>query len=147
MKRRLFLKSAMAGSAVATAVGAGLLAPSMVFANTADFKAKSDAATASTAAAGKGSFKFKAPKIAENGAVVPVTVDASKMEGVTQISISVANNGTPLAASFNLSGAQGYVSTRIKMGKTSPVVALVTAGGVTTKVTQEVKVTIGGCGG
>ncbi|HIM54977.1 MAG TPA: thiosulfate oxidation carrier protein SoxY, partial [Gammaproteobacteria bacterium] len=31
MKRRLFLKSAMAGSAVATAVGAGLLTPSMVF--------------------------------------------------------------------------------------------------------------------
>ncbi|MEJ6660646.1 MAG: thiosulfate oxidation carrier protein SoxY [Candidatus Thioglobus sp.] len=147
MQRRLFLKSAMAGSAVATAVGAGLLTPSMVFANTADFKAKSDAATASIAAAGKGSFKFKAPKIAENGAVVPVTVDASKMEGVTNISISVTKNGTPLAASFNISGAQGYVSTRIKMGTTSPVVALVTAGGATTQVSQEVKVTIGGCGG
>jgi len=147
MQRRLFLKSAIAGSAVATAVGAGLLTPSMVFANTADFKAKSDAATASIAAAGKGSFKFKAPKIAENGAVVPVTVDASKMEGVTNISISVTKNGTPLAASFNISGAQGYVSTRIKMGTTSPVVALVTAGGTTTQVSQEVKVTIGGCGG
>jgi sulfur-oxidizing protein SoxY len=147
MQRRLFLKSAMAGSAVATAVGAGLLTPSMVFASTADFKAKSDAATASIAAAGKGSFKFKAPKIAENGAVVPVTVDASKMEGVTNISISVTKNGTPLAASFNIAGAQGYVSTRIKMGTTSPVVALVTAGGATTQVSQDVKVTIGGCGG
>ncbi|MEO1940077.1 thiosulfate oxidation carrier protein SoxY [Candidatus Thioglobus sp.] len=147
MKRRLFLKSAMAGSAVATAVGAGLLTPSMVFANSAAFKAKSDAAGASSAGAGKGSFKFKAPKIAENGAVVPMTVDASKMDGVTNISFYVVNNGTPLAASFNLSGAQGYVSTRIKMGKTSPVDALVTAGGATTKVSQEVKVTIGGCGG
>ena len=147
MQRRLFLKSAIAGSAVATAVGAGLLTPSMVFASTADFKAKSDAATASIAAAGKGSFKFKAPKIAENGAVVPVTVDASKMEGVTNISISVTKNGTPLAASFNIAGAQGYVSTRIKMGTTSPVVALVTAGGATTQVSQDVKVTIGGCGG
>ncbi len=147
MQRRLFLKSAMAGSAVATAVGAGLLTPSMVFASTADFKAKSDAATASIAAAGKGSFKFKAPKIAENGAVVPVTVDASKMEGVTNISVSVTKNGTPLAASFNIAGAQGYVSTRIKMGTTSPVVALVTAGGATTQVSQDVKVTIGGCGG
>ncbi|HIG89026.1 MAG TPA: thiosulfate oxidation carrier protein SoxY, partial [Candidatus Thioglobus sp.] len=72
---------------------------------------------------------------------------ASKMDGVTNISFYVVNNGTPLAASFNLSGAQGYVSTRIKMGKTSPVDALVTAGGATTKVSQEVKVTIGGCGG
>lgn len=147
MKRRLFLKSAMAGSAVATAVGAGLLTPSMVFANTADFKAKSDAAGASVAGAGKGSFKFKSPKIAENGAVVPLTVDASNMEGATNVSIYVKNNGTPLAASFNLSGAQGYVSTRVKMGKTSPVTALVTAGGVTTAITSEVKVTIGGCGG
>ena len=147
MKRRLFLKSAMAGSAVATAVGAGLLTPSMVFANAAAFKAKSDAAGTAAASAGKGSFKFKAPKIAENGAVVPMTVDASKMDGVTNISILVKKNGTPLAASFNLTGAQGYVSTRVKMGKTSPVVAMVTAGGATTAVTQEVKVTIGGCGG
>jgi len=139
MKRRLFLKSAMAGSAVATAVGAGLLTPSMV--------ATSAAASTAVAGAGKGSFKFKAPKIAENGAVVPMTVDASKMDGVTNISIMVMKNGTPLAASFNLTGAQGYVSTRVKMGKTSPVVALVTAGGSTTAVTQEVKVTIGGCGG
>ncbi|HIM96254.1 MAG TPA: thiosulfate oxidation carrier protein SoxY [Gammaproteobacteria bacterium] len=147
MKRRLFLKSAMAGSAVATAVGAGLLTPSMVFANSSAFKAQSAASAATAGSAGKGSFKFKAPKIAENGAVVPMTVDASKMDGVTNISILVMKNGTPLAASFNLTGAQGYVSTRVKMGKTSPVVALVTAGGSTTAVTQEVKVTIGGCGG
>ncbi len=148
MKRRLFLKSAMASSAVATVAAAGLLTPSMVFANSAGFKAKSDAAGASSASAGKGSFKFKAPKIAENGAVVPMTVDASKMNDVTNISFYVVNNSTPLAASFNLSGAAvGYVSTRIKMGKTSPVEALVTAGGVMTKVSQEVKVTIGGCGG
>lgn len=148
MKRRLFLKSAMAGSAVATAVGAGLLTPSMVFAGSTGFKAKSDAVGASISGLGKGSFKFKAPKIAENGAVVPMTVDASKMDSVTNISFYVKENSTPLAASFNLMGtAKGYVSTRIKMGKTSAVIALVTAGGVTTKKSQEVKVTIGGCGG
>jgi len=147
MKRRLFLKSAMAGSAVATAVGAGLLTPSMVFANSKAFKAQSGTTSAAAKKAGKGSFKFKAPKIAENGAVVPITVDASKMDGVTNISILVAKNGTPLVASFNLAGAQGYVSTRCKMGKTSPVTAVVTAGGVTTAISQEVKVTIGGCGG
>lgn len=147
MKRRLFLKSAMAGSAVATAVGAGLLTPSMVFANTKAFEATSAATGKMAASAGKGSFKFKVPKIAENGAVVPMTIDASKMSDVTNISFYVRNNGTPLAASFNISGAQGYVSTRVKMGKTSPVDALVTAAGKTTKVSQEVKVTIGGCGG
>ncbi|SMN02067.1 Sulfur oxidation protein SoxY [uncultured Candidatus Thioglobus sp.] len=147
MKRRLFLKSAIAGSAVATAVGAGLLTPSTVFAASAKFKGLSGKAVTNSAAAGKGSFKFKAPKIAENGAVVPVTVDASKMSDVSNISFLVKNNSTPLAASFNLTGAVGFVSTRIKMGKTSAVDALVTAGGSTTKVTKEIKVTIGGCGG
>ncbi|MBA5249893.1 Sulfur oxidation protein SoxY [hydrothermal vent metagenome] len=147
MKRRLFLKSAMAGSAVATAVGAGLLMPSTVFAASAEFKAKSDTVVANAAAAGAGSFKFKAPKIAENGAVVPMEVNASKMSDVSNISFVVHENGTPLAASFNLSGAVGFIAARIKMGKTSKVDALVTAGGSTTKVTKEVKVTIGGCGG
>jgi sulfur-oxidizing protein SoxY len=59
----------------------------------------------------------------------------------------VKENSTPLVASFNLFGAVGFISTRVKMGKTSAVDALVTAGGSTTKVTKEVKVTIGGCGG
>ncbi|SMN12173.1 Sulfur oxidation protein SoxY [uncultured Candidatus Thioglobus sp.] len=147
MKRRLFLKSAMAGSAVATAVGAGLLAPSAVFAASAKFKATSNATVTAAKGAGKGTFKFKAPKIAENGAVVPVTVDASKISDVSNISFLVANNNTPLAASFNLSGAVGFVSTRIKMGKTSNVDAVVTAAGSATKVTKNIKVTIGGCGG
>ncbi|ABL02528.1 thiosulfate-binding protein SoxY [Candidatus Ruthia magnifica str. Cm (Calyptogena magnifica)] len=147
MKRRLFLKNAMSGSVFATVVGSGLLTPSVVFANSTSFKAKSDVASVTVANAGQGSFKFKAPKIAENGAVVPMTVDASKMKEVTNISFYIKNNPTPLVASFNLSGAQGYVSTRVKMDKTSTVVALVTADGITTSKTQEVKVTIGGCGG
>ncbi len=147
MKRRLFLKSVMAGSAVATAVGAGLLIPSMVFANSANFKVKSDAASTSIASVGEGLFKLKAPVIAENGSVVRLTVDASKVENVTNISFYVKENPTPLAASFNLSGTQGYISTNVKMGKTSQVIALVTANGVTTQVAKEVKVTIGGCGG
>lgn len=147
MKRRLFLKSALTSGAVVTAVGAGLLTPGMVFANSAAFKSKSAATVAKIAGAGKGSFKFKAPEIAENGATVPLEVDASKMNGVSNISIIVKNNSTPLVASFNLAGAVGFAATRIKMGKSSPVVALVTAGGSTTSVTKNVKVTVGGCGG
>lgn len=57
-------------------------------------------------------------------------------------------NNTPLVADFEFSGgAQGFVSTRIKMGATSLVRAIVTAGGKTYQATKEVKVTIGGCGG
>ncbi|MBW8457139.1 MAG: thiosulfate oxidation carrier protein SoxY, partial [Thiobacillus sp.] len=49
---------------------------------------------------------------------------------------------------FNLSGgAQGFISTRIKMGQTSLVRAVVKAGGKSYTAAKEVKVTIGGCGG
>ncbi len=148
MNRRLFLKGALASSAVVGAIGAGLLAPRAVFAGVAEFKKASDAMANTIASATKGSFKFKAPKLAENGAVVPVEVNASKMSGVSKISIYVKNNSTPLAASFNLSGgAVGFVSTRVKMGKSSPVSAIVVANGKTSVVTKDVKVTVGGCGG
>lgn len=147
MQRRLFLKSAIAASTAATAVAAGLLTPRMVFANSSGFKAKSSAIGDAIASAGRGSFKFKAPELAENGAVVPMTVDASKMTDVSNIAFYVKNNSTPLVASFNLSGALGFVAIRAKMGKTSPVTALVTARGSTTKITKEIKVTVGGCGG
>jgi sulfur-oxidizing protein SoxY len=147
MERRLFLKSAMAGSAVATAVGAGLLTPTFAIADLAKFQKVSTDVTGRISGAAKGSFKFKAPKVAENGAVVPLTIDASKMLDVTSITIVIMNNSTPMAASFALSGARGFVSTRVKMGKTSPVVAFVEAGGKDYSVTKEVTVTIGGCGG
>lgn len=137
----------MASSAVATAVGAGLLTPKMVFAASDAFTATSKAAVSAAAGASEGTFKFKAPKIAENGAVVPVSVDASNLDNVTNISFLVQTNNTPLAASFNFAGALGFVSTRIKMGKTSPVTAVVTSGGAVSALTNEIKVTVGGCGG
>ncbi len=148
MNRRLFLKSALATGAAVSAVGAGLLMPSTVFAKGIPSFEKAGAdISASIAGAAKGEFKFKAPKIAENGAVVPVEINASKMSGVTQIAIRVQNNATQLAASFALSGAIGFVSTRIKMGKSSPVNAVVVANGKTSVITKDVKVTVGGCGG
>ena len=90
---------------------------------------------------------IKAPDIAENGAVVPVTVDF-KVAGAESVSIIAENNPNPLAASFALTPSSGgSVSTRIKMGKTSKVHAIVKAGGKLYGASKEVKVTIGGCGG
>ncbi len=88
-----------------------------------------------------------APDIAENGAVVPISVSTSHEE-VTRISILVESNPLPLTSSYELSAnAVPYVSTRVKMLKTSNVVALVDAGGKTYTESREIKVTIGGCGG
>lgn len=90
---------------------------------------------------------LKAPDIAENGAVVPVSV-ATDMENVESITILVENNPAPMAASFELTAeALPEVSTRIKMGKTSNVFAMVKADGKLYTTQKEVKVTIGGCGG
>ena len=153
MQRRTFLKGTLAGSAVAVAVGAGLLSPSMVLAYPKDaFAAKTvqDALSGLFGSADttpSGDITIKAPDIAENGAVVPISVTSS-IGGISDISIIAEKNGTPLAANFKLSSAaKGNVSTRIKMGKTSNVIAVVKAGGKAYSARKEVKVTIGGCGG
>jgi sulfur-oxidizing protein SoxY len=90
---------------------------------------------------------IKAPDIAENGAVVPITVKTD-LANAESVSIIVPNNPNPLAASFELTPSSGgLVSTRIKMAKTSEVHAVVKAGGKLYSASKEVKVTIGGCGG
>ena len=89
---------------------------------------------------------MKAPDIAENGAVVPITIQAD-LPNVESISL-VDENPNPLAAHYKVGkGLRPYVSTRIKMGKTSAVHAVVKADGQLMKTTKEIKVTIGGCGG
>ena len=151
--RRNVLKGAGAAGAVSVAVVAGLMKPTAAFAgwNKAGFESKNlDGAMGSIgggSAAASGDITVKAPDIAENGAVVPVEI-TSGIAGTDSIAIIGEKNTLPLIAVFNLSnGAQGYISTRIKMGSTSNVIALVKAGGKAYKAHKEVKVTIGGCGG
>ncbi|MCP5141254.1 MAG: thiosulfate oxidation carrier protein SoxY [Gammaproteobacteria bacterium] len=151
MKRRTFLKGTVA--AVGVAAAAGLLSPRAVLAAwpKAAFDAKSmadaEAAAGLGGAAHSDAIEIKAPDIAENGAVVPITV-TSGIDGTTSISILASENGTPMAAQFELGeGAQGMVSVRIKMGKTSDVYGMVKAGGKVYANKKQVKVTIGGCGG
>ena len=90
---------------------------------------------------------LKVPDIAENGAVVPVSVE-TPMAGVNSISIIVVENPNPLSARFQVNpGVAANISTRIKMGESSDVIAAVeTAEGVFV-TRKNVKVTIGGCGG
>jgi sulfur-oxidizing protein SoxY len=151
--RRNVLKSAAGAGTVAVAVAAGLLKPTMALAGAprSAFEAKTvvDAmkGLGATAPADSKDITIKAPDIAENGAVVPVEV-TSGIAGTTSIAIVAEKNATPLVADFDLmNGAQRFISTRIKMGQTSLVRAVVTAGGKTYTSAKEVKVTIGGCGG
>jgi len=154
MKRRVFLKGTLASSAVAVAVGTGLLSPRQVLAawpkSAFEAKSVSDALSSmfgSDLAPASDAIKVEAPDIAENGAVVPVTIETS-LKNVESISIIAEKNQTPLVASFNMTPrTEGYISTRIKMGQTSNVIAVVKAGGKLYSARKEVKVTIGGCGG
>jgi sulfur-oxidizing protein SoxY len=89
---------------------------------------------------------LNAPEIAENGAVVPIAVSTT-LPDVTSISIVIAENPFPLAASYRIPpGSSAMVANRLKMAKTSKVIALVESGGKLFSTTKVVKVTVGGCG-
>ncbi len=91
--------------------------------------------------------KLKVPDIAENGAIVPINVKTD-IENVESIMIFVENNPQPLSSGYNLSSkSKGVIGTRIKMGKTSKVIAAVKSNGKIYSASKEVKITIGGCGG
>ncbi len=92
-------------------------------------------------------IEIKAPEIAENGAVVPITV-STELTNVKRISILVENNPSPLISSIEINDQLSpYVSTRVKMAKTSNIIAIVSTDSGHFSATKNVKVTIGGCGG
>jgi len=93
-----------------------------------------------------GAITLNAPDIAENGAVVPVGMTTTlKAE---QMVILVEKNPSSLAAQFFIpAGTEPFITTRIKMGQTSNIYALVKADGKWLMTVKEVKVTLGGCGG
>lgn len=116
----------------------------------AAFEAKSAADALKTlgiaGAADSNDITITAPDIAENGAIVPVAI-TSRIPNTESITLIAEKNPFPLAASFSvMPGSEGYVSTRIKMGQTSNVRAVVKAGGRYFTATKEIKVTVGGCG-
>lgn len=92
-------------------------------------------------------MKLDAPEIAENGAVVPISVTTT-LPNVTSISFMVAENPYFLAASYKIpEGTTPAVSNRLKMAQTSNVIAIVESDGKLYSAAKEVKVTVGGCGG
>jgi sulfur-oxidizing protein SoxY len=90
---------------------------------------------------------FSTPDIAENGAVVPIGI-TSNVPKTESIAILVEKNPNMLSAVFDVpAGTEPSLSTRIKMGQTSNVYALVKADGKYFVNSKEIKVTLGGCGG
>ena len=152
--RRKALKTGGGAGLLALLAAAGVLRPGDALAqqwNQAAFTGKTMAealrALGAQSPGTSAGIVIRAPEIAENGAVVPIAVD-SKLAKTESITLLVEKNPQPLAASFDLpAGTEPSVSTRVKMGESSDVYALVKADGKFFMAKKEVKITIGGCGG
>jgi sulfur-oxidizing protein SoxY len=151
--RRSFLRFAGGVGGLFVAVAAGLLKTGIAWAapwNKNAFEAKAVAETLKGLGASNlidsKDISITAPDIAENGAIVPVAV-TSRIPNTQSIAIIAEKNPFPLAASFDImAGGDSYVSTRLKMGQTSDVRAIVKADGKFYTASKEVKITVGGCG-
>ena len=151
VERRRLLRAA---GGLAAVVVAGLLKPLSALAaswNKDAFAAKSAPDALKSLGAedieASNAIVIEAPQIAENGAVVPIEI-ASNIPGTTAIAVLVEKNPYPLVAKFEfMEGALPFVKINTKMGETSAVRVVATAGGKHFTATKEIKVTIGGCGG
>ena len=84
--------------------------------------------------------------------MVPIRVSwkgtSTALPGAKDLLILVEKNPSSLAASFLIpAGTDPNVSTRVKMGETSMVHALIKADGKYYVASREITVTLGGCGG
>ncbi len=155
LTRRAFLKSA--GAACAVLLAAGSL-PSLVERASAAPAEKSINDVLKKQFGNKSvsmsHVNIQAPIIAENGAVVPITITSDlpmkSDDYVKKINVYAEGNLDPYVAGIDLTPANGKAefSMRIKMRKTSNVrVVLETSTGKLYGAAKAVKVTIGGCGG
>ncbi|EDZ62047.1 sulfur oxidation protein SoxY [Sulfurimonas gotlandica GD1] len=156
MQRREFFKKLGAVAAVAA------VTPSISFAaeakkptgpNELSFKAAVDAITGGKTPVISSKITLKVPEIAENGAVVPVTVEVDSpmtdADYVKAIHIFATKNNNSRCIDVHLTPANGKAmfATRIKLGGTQDVATVVElSDGTFLTASQNVKVTIGGCG-
>jgi sulfur-oxidizing protein SoxY len=138
-RRALLLGLALVPFAAARAVGADALAAAM-----------RDAV--GTVEPVDGGIRVTAPAVAENGAVVPLTVavDSPMTEAshVRAIHVFATRNPTPGVASFRLSPAlaRAELQTRIRLAEDQTIIVLAQlSDGTVRRVTAEVTVTTGGC--
>ncbi len=92
-------------------------------------------------------IEMNIPEIAENGALVPVTVTSS-LKDIQNIAIVVEQNPVPLTLQAVLMPElEPFISARLKLANTSFVYAIAETEKICYSVKKKVKVTIGGCGG
>lgn len=151
--RRLFLKASVSTINYGLAIAAGLVVPHSVIASwpakAFDAKKRSDAEIFlfdKIQSIPSDKIIINAPDFAENGAMVPISVDTS-LKPLDSITFFVSNNEAPLASHYEFYDEMGgYVSTRLKFKESAEVIVLVKAGKEFYSATKKIKVSIGGCG-
>lgn len=93
-----------------------------------------------------GDIVLEIPRIAEDGAIVPVMIE-SHIPATDRLSLFVQKNPFPLIAAFQFADrAAPFVSLRIKMNESSAVIVIARAKGKHYRTAQWVRVVRGGCG-
>jgi sulfur-oxidizing protein SoxY len=145
--KRQFMKAA--GIAAVAAV----IAPRMAFASAADVTAAIKKLYGEKAMT-SGRIKLDVPQIAENGLVVPINIEVeSPMSAADYVkSVHVFAEGNPLPGvisyKFTPEAGKAAASTRMRLAQTQDIVVVAEmSNGQLFSTRQEVKVTIGGCGG
>lgn len=148
-RRQILTRSAAIAGLAATA---GWLPVTALAYAKAAFEAKSVADALKAIGAGapveSKEVTITGPDIAENGAVVPLSVGTT-LAGVKQIMLLAEKNPNAVVAIFNTSELiEPNFTTRAKLGQSSDVYAIaITSDGKALYAKKEVKVTLGGCGG
>lgn len=146
LTRRQFL--ALAGSAVVMGFGAR-----SAFADAAAVEKSIDEVVGDKTL-NEGRVDLTLPEIAENGSKVPLEVEVkspmTESDHVKAVHVFANGNPEPDVATFRFTPANGraYASTRIRLAETQDIVAVAEmSDGSVYSARQEVRVTIGGCGG
>lgn len=148
LSRRTFVRASLVGTAVTAVVSsrtnAGLPAGVLSATTPAD---AIRAALGSDKMVSDERIRVIVPDRAENGDVVPVSVDAD-LPDVQRITLVADRNPLPVIATFTLAPeVEGFVATRIKLAETCNVTAIVESAGTLHTGSKPVQVMLGGCGG
>lgn len=156
MQRRDFLRNlgvGAAGAVILPSVSFAADAPKPKGSNVLSYKDALKAVTGGKTAEVSAKVNLKVPEIAENGAVVPVTVEIdhpmTDSNYVKAIHVLTEKNANSRCIDVHLSPANGkaMLATRVKLGETQEIVAIAElSNGTFLMASQSVKVTIGGCG-
>ena len=152
--RRAFIQALLNGLAMMSATAAGItMVPRMAHGRPTAAPAEPDKLKAAIGRELGGAksdetdrIRLDLPKVAEDGAVVPVTLE-SLIPATDRLVLLVEKNPSPLVAAFQFGEqAEAFVSLRIKMNESCDVIAIARASGKYYMTRKAVRVVVGGCG-